>query len=256
LLDISTILVAGGPAALAALAFGTKKSAPVQKVLASGGARTIVGLHHLSGYVGVELCAGNSEICFICDDSTTIDMVAGDILGCADRDPEASVFLFHSSDKWIHSLVEKLAALVADVKDLQSRETIQRCLEKNFFCFICKDLSEAFELSNRLGPGTLSVQVENASEHLEKIEVAGQVLLGSYSPPTATDLIGGAAGLVSTWGSAAFSSSLSPAAFMRRFPYVEVSKEALERTHAESRKLAEEEGFHEREPSFVARIGN
>ena len=252
-MDISKILLAGGPLALAALAFGSKGSPGVQKLFASGGARTIVGLHQLSGYVGVESVAAHSELAIVADSDSSIEIAAADIIASADRDPESLVVVFNDNEKWMRELTEKLAILIGEVKDSHSRETVQTCLEKNFYCFVTGSLEQSIEGVNRLSPGTVCLQIENATEVLKGIRAAGQVLLGSYTLPSAVDVVGGAAGLVPTLGASVFSSSLSPASFMRRYPYVEVSQEALERTHLESEKLAAEEGFHTRSIPYKAR---
>lgn len=241
ILDISKILVAGGPAALAALAFGTKNSQPVQKIVGSGSKRTIVAKHRLSGIAGTEGLFGPSETAFLCDKSSEPSFVAADIISRADRDSEASIYVFHTDEKWIDHLVEQLAAGVSAMKDATSRKAVQDCLESNCHFFIVKNFNEAISLANQISPGYLCLPIDRASDYVDQIQSCGNLLLGPYCPAGASDLIGGAAGLISTLGGSQFSVSMSPASFVRRFPYIEVSQEALDRTRQSSGLLAGEE---------------
>lgn len=254
LLDISKILVCGGPAALAAMAFGTSQAGPVQKILGSGGKLTVTGFQKLSGHVGIGPFCGPAETAFLCDKTARIDFVGSDILGKADRDPEASIFLFHTDEKWIRELVDYLAARIGEIKDAQTRTSISQCVESNFFCFLTKSVSESIERVNELAPGTICLQLKSPNDYVSQIRACGSLLVGPYSPPTALDIIGGAAGLIPTLGAADYSMSLSPSAFLRRFPYIEVSKEALERAQATSVRLAREEGFVSHDQSFQVRL--
>jgi len=254
LLGIDRILLAGGPPALAALAFGTSQTQPVQKIVGSGSNRTNVAKMKLAGMVGIDTFAGPSETVFVCDKSSDPQVVAADVLGRADHDPSSQIYLFHSDQTWIQNLVDRMAALLSDVKDQTTQESIRICLEKNFACVVVKNLDEAFKWVNRLAPATACLQIKNPSDYVKKIESVGLLLLGPYTPPTAVDLFGGAAGSVPTSGSAVFFQAISPASFQRRFSSVEVDRSALERTQEASRELSRLEGFVVHDASFKSRL--
>jgi histidinol dehydrogenase len=254
LLSISKILVSGGVGGLAALAFGTQKSLPVDKVVGSGGLRTSVAKLRLSGYVGTDGISGPSETAFLCDETTDVKRVAADIIGRADHDPEAEILVFHADLKWIESLVQHLAQAVEALRGQSDRESIQECLERRTIFFQTKDLEEAIEYSNQIAPGVVCLSVDEASGLVSKVNACGSLLIGHFTPPVGLDLVGGASGLVGTWGSANYSLSMSPASFVRRFTVMEFDSAALGRFQKEAICLAEEEGFLTHEASFKTRL--
>ncbi|MDB5037950.1 MAG: Histidinol dehydrogenase [Bacteriovoracaceae bacterium] len=252
--SISKILLAGGVGAMAAMAFGTKKTLPVEKIFGSGGKRAAVAKLKLSGYIGVEGLSGPSETAFVCDKTTSVKQIAADIIGKADHDPDAEIFVFHSDAKWMEELVQRLAQSVETSKNHLERSSIQACLEKRTTLFIVKSLDDAIEKVNQLTPGVVCLAVDDASKYIPEVKSCGSLLLGHYTPPVGLDLVGGASGLVSTLGSAAFSVSMSPASFVRRFTVMEFDKPALERLQKESISLAKEEGFLTHEAALQSRF--
>ncbi len=254
LLGISKILLAGSVGGLSALAFGTKNSPPVQKIVASGGARTAVAKTFLSGYVGTEGIAASSETVFVCDKTANIDFVAADILSRADRDSEALICVFHTDDKSLQVLATRMAQGLDEVKDGVSREAIQKCLENNFFCFHSKSVEESIELTNQIAPGTLCLHIKNPMDRMDEVRSCGQLLIGPYSTPIAMDLIGGAVGLTPTLGSADYSISLSPTSFVRRFPFVEVGRSTLDRAGQDCLQIAHAEGLVAADRAITIRL--
>ena len=254
LLEVSQIFISGGVPAMAAMAFGTPHMKPVQKIVGSGGRRTVVAKLKLSGYVGTDGLTGPSETAFICNKTSSVKNVAADILGRTERDPDAIVFVFHSDDAWMQDLTHELAQSIGKIKDQESRQSIQQSLEHNFYCFLVRNMDEAIQYTNQIAPGVVCITVKNASDYVEQVKACGSVLLGHFTPSTALDLVGGPSGLVNTMGAAAFTLTMSPALFCRRFSVVEFNREALERFEKESLNIAEEEGFFTHEASYKSRL--
>jgi histidinol dehydrogenase len=254
LLSISKILVSGGIGAMTALAFGTEKTRGVEKLVGSGGVRAAVAKLKLAGYLGVEGLSGPSETAFLCDKTTSVAKVAADIIGKADHDPDAELFIFNSNVKWMETLIQAIAQNVEALKNHQDRQSIETCLEKRTTLFVTKNFKEAINCVNQIAPGVVCLAVDNPNEYVSEIHACGSLLLGHYTPPVGLDLVGGPSGLVGTLGSAAFSVSMSPASFVRRFTVMEFDKSALERFQQESVFLSKEEGFPTREASFKSRL--
>lgn len=243
LMEIQKILVAGGPAALAALAFGTKKTANVQMIVGGGSRRTMVAKQRLSGYVGIDGLTGPLEMGFICDKLASPKQVALEMIGRADHDPEAEIFIFHQQEKWIETLMDELTQGINNIKDRDTRATVDSCMQLNTYCFLVKNLEEAFSCINEIAPAVLCLRIEGASDYVKKVKTCGTVLLGPYTPPVALDLIGGASGVVKTHGTSQFSRLLTPDAFTHQFSSLEFSRGALKRYEDASRLLSLEEGF-------------
>lgn len=254
LLEIDRILLAGGAPGMAALAFGTARTQPVQKIVGSGSNRTNVAKMRLAGIVSVDTFAGPSETAFVCDKTSDPQVIAADILGRADHDPNSQIFLLHQDEDWIQRLLAGMAVTLSEVKDQQTQESIRLCLEKNFVCVIVKNTDEALKWVNQLAPATLCLHLKNPSDYIKKVQACGLLLLGPFTPPTAVDLFGGASGALATAGAARFFQFISPASFQRRFSYVEIDRSALERTQESSRELARLEGFVVHDESFKTRL--
>lgn len=255
LMDINQIIVAGGIMGLSALAFGTKKTAPVEKIVGSGGKRTSVGKQRLAGYVGIDSITGPSETAFVCDKTSRVKVIAADILARADSDPDAEIFVFHMKDDFFESLVDELVSGINQLKDPRTRAGVESCLEKNTYFFLVKNLNEAFSIINQISPGTVCLNLKNASDYASEIHSCGSLLIGEYTPSPSLDLVGGASGLSNTLGSAGFSLSMSPATFARRYGVIEYDQLALERYRAEALQLAKDVGFTTYEQSYNSRLG-
>lgn len=254
ILGIQKILVSGGIGAMAALAFGTEASRSVEKVVGSGGLRAAVAKMKLAGFVGIDGFSGPSETAFVCDKSSRTKSIAADIIGRADHDPEAEIFVFSSDLKWMEALVQTLASNVEAIRGQQDRASIQACLEKRITLFLTKNLESSLEFVNQISPGVLCLAVDGASDLISKVKSCGSLLLGHFTPPVGLDLVGGPSGLVGTLGSAQFSVSMSPASFVRRFTVMEFDKSALDRFQKEAVCLAKEEGFTTHEASLKSRF--
>lgn len=254
LMDIHQIILGGGVMGLAALAFGTKKTPAVEKIVGSGGKRTMAGKCRLAGYVGIEGFCGPSETAFICDKTSHVKVIAADILARADSDPEAEIFVFHTKEDFVQNLVEELAAGINLLKDQRTRAGVESCLEKNTYFFLVKNISEAFAITNQIAPGVVCLDLKNASDFASEIRSCGSLLIGEYTPSPGMDLVGGPSGPVNTLGTASYSLSISPASFVRRFGLVEYSREALERYSKDAVLLAREVGFTTHENSYKTRV--
>lgn len=252
--DVHKILLAGGAAALSALAFGTESTMPVQKIVGPTGKLAMVAKQVLAGYVGFDGVTGPAEVAFICNASTDFRKVAMDILSLAERNPDAEVFVFHADSRWMQSLLEELIHLSGALRTSDRLESIRNCLESNTNFFLVQDLEEAFHLCNRIAPGTLVLPLHNASDHLDKVTSAGSLLMGHFTPPAAFDLVAAATGLVPTMGAAAFAGFSSPQSFVRQFSVMEIQKEALERLKPKSVQLAKNEALSTYEALFDKRL--
>lgn len=253
LLKIEKILLAGGVGALSALAFGTSHSQPVQKIVGSGGRRTAVSKLLLSGYVGIDGLSGPIETAFVCDKTTKVSVVAADIVGRADHDPQAEIWVFHPKREWLEGLVDELATRIQQLKSHGEQSSIRSCLETRTSFFQVKNTEEAIDVVNDISPGVVVLPTDSATKWMSAIRSCGSVLLGHYTPAVGLDLIGAPSGLVNTLGTAAYSLSMSPMSFVRRFTLIEFDRDALNRHEIESLKLAKEEGFSTHGASFSAR---
>src|SRR6056300_937781 len=102
---IKEIYSIGGPSAIAAVAYGTKKINKVNKIIGPGNAYVAAAKKEVFGDVGIEgMTAGPSEVTIVCDKFSNPEWVASDLIGQAEHDNLAQCILI-SKDK---SLIDKV----------------------------------------------------------------------------------------------------------------------------------------------------
>lgn len=253
LCNIDRILLSSGPSALAALAFGTSSSEPVQKIVGATNRTGVVAKSLLAPEVGVDGLFGPSEVVIITDKTSSLDSVAADILAIADQNLEAEIYVLSAREKYLEKLIEKLVATTEQASESKSNTELKGCLESNLKFLLTDSVDESIGLTNRIGPGLVCLAIEDSGDKISKIETAGAILLGHYTPPALHEIFGGATGIVPTLGTAAFSSALSPSNFVRRIPVIDIDKDALARFKQSSLNISKIEGFSTRESVFQAR---
>ncbi len=96
---IKEIYSIGGPSAIAAIAYGTKKIKKVDKIVGPGNAYVAAAKKEVFGDVGIEgMIAGPSEVTIVCDKFSNPEWVASDLIGQAEHDNLAQCILI-SKDK-------------------------------------------------------------------------------------------------------------------------------------------------------------
>src|SRR5437870_13698405 len=97
-LGLPEVFRAGGAAAVAAMAFGTKTIPAVDKIVGPGSAYVQLAKRALAGCVGIDGFLGPSEILVIADHSARPDFIAADMIAQAEHDPGSCFLLTDSSD--------------------------------------------------------------------------------------------------------------------------------------------------------------
>ncbi len=109
--------------------------------------------------------------------------------------------------------------------------------------FVANSLDECFEISNEIAPEHLELLIEDPQCYLEKVENAGTVFLGAYTPEPVGDYFAGSNHTIPTSGKAKFYSPLSTYDFLKRTSVVSYNKAALECIKDKVVRFAETEGL-------------
>ncbi len=115
-------------------------------------------------------------------------------------------------------------------------------------------MDTAIDLSNRIAPEHLELQIETPFEFLGKIRNAGAVFMGRYTPEPVGDYIAGPNHVLPTSGTARFASALSVEHFTKKISLINYSKEAFMKEANEIMKLAEIEGLEAHANSVRIRL--
>ncbi len=240
LIGITEIYTLGGAQGIFAMTYGTKSIPKVDKIVGPGNIYVTLAKKTVYGQVDIDMIAGPSEILIIAEAGQNPAFIAADLLSQAEHDTLASAILITPS----RDLGEKvLAALEKQQQRLIRKDITKIALENQGKIIITKNLEEAFQLSNRFAPEHLEILLEDPMSYLPKIENAGCVFLGAYSPEPLGDYYAGTNHTLPTSGSAKYFSPLSVEDFIKKTSIVYYTKEALQQGKRDIELLADYEGL-------------
>ena len=235
---VDRVFLMGGAQAVAALAYGTESIPKADKIVGPGNIFVATAKKQLYGVVDIDMIAGPSEILIIADSSADPEYLAADLMSQAEHDPMASAILI-TDDKGLAE--NTVAALYRQLEALSRRDIIERSLDGYGAVIVCSNMSEAVEFANELAPEHLEVCCNDPFEYLGKLDNAGSVFLGNYSPEPLGDYFAGANHVLPTGGTARFFSPLSVDDFIKKSSFIYYPREELLKAADDIILLAETE---------------
>ena len=244
----------GGAQAIAALAYGTRTIAPVDKIVGPGNAYVTEAKRQVFGSCGIDGLAGPSEVLVVAGPRARADLVAAELTAQAEHDPLARVAAV-SRDR---ALLEQVGALLdgafggASGRD----EIVGRVLRERAWLVHASDEDEILEVIEGFAPEHLSLMVDDPYDLIPRIRRAGAIFVGDQTPVAAGDYLAGTNHTLPTSGTARFSSGLRTADFLRTMSLVENSRARMEHDAPLLAALAEFEGLpaHARTARMRARL--
>lgn len=248
---VDKVYKAGSAWAIAALTFGTDTIAKVNVIVGPGNIYVTLAKKLVAGTVQIDIIAGPSEVLVIADAQADPEFVAADLLSQAEHDPLASAVLITDS----YPLAEAVRdALQRQVVQLSRREIAEQSLRAFGALIVVPDLSTAIDLSNRIAPEHLELQVQDPFAHVGRIRHAGAVFLGSHTPEAVGDYVAGPNHVLPTAGTARFSSALSVSHFMKHTSLIHYTAEAFRKEAVDIMRLANIEGLEGHARSVAVRL--
>lgn len=251
LAGVRTVLRLGGAQAIAAMAFGTESVPKVDVISGPGNIYVTLAKQAVYGVVGIDSMAGPSEVLVIADHSANPRHVAADLLAQAEHDPLAAAVLITTDP----SLADSIGAEIAQqLQNHPRREICEASLRDWGLIVLCQDLEACANLSDKFSPEHLELLVERPEPLAERIQNAGAIFLGPWSPEAVGDYLAGPNHTLPTCGAARFSGALSVETFMRHTSLIGFNRTALEATGSAVRQLAGSEGLHSHAESVRLRL--
>jgi histidinol dehydrogenase len=249
---IKEIYSIGGPSAIAAAAYGTKKINKVNKIVGPGNAYVAAAKKEVFGDVGIEgMTAGPSEITIVCDKFSNPEWVASDLIGQAEHDNLAQCILI-SKDK---SLIDKVKDEITNqLKEIPRVSIARKSLISNGILMHISSDKKIADVVNKIAPEHLELNVKNYKSFIPKIINAGSICLGQYAVMAMTDYNVGSNHILPTNGSAKYSSGVSVNEFYKRISYINLSKKGIESLGPSVITLANYEGLAGHAESVKKRI--
>lgn len=241
MLDIDDVYRMGGAHAIAALAYGTDTVERVDKIVGPGGPYVTMAKRLVFGTCGIESLAGPSEIVIVADATARPRYVAADMMSQLEHGSgyEAGVLFTTNRDLAVGVKIE----IERQASALPRRDAIARALDRFGGIFLCRDLADAIDASNRLAPEHLEIVAVDQDSLLSGVENAGAVFLGHFSSEPVGDYFAGTNHVLPTAGAARFSSSLSVYDFVKDISVISYTPERLARTGRHIITMAETEGL-------------
>ncbi len=249
---VDRVFLMGGAQAIAALAYGTETIPKVDKIVGPGNIFVATAKRQLYGAVDIDMIAGPSEILVLADETADPQYVAADLMSQAEHDVLASAILITTSEKLARETVKELER---QVEGLSRREIIRKSLAGFGGIIICENIDRAIELANEVAPEHLEVIVDNPFPYLGRLDNAGSIFLGQYSPEPLGDYYAGPNHVLPTSGTARFFSPLSVDAFVKKSSYIYYTKEALQEASEDIIRFANREGLTAHANSIIVRCG-
>ena len=249
---IKEIYSIGGPSAIAAVAYGTKKIKKVHKIVGPGNAYVAAAKKEVFGVVGIEgMTAGPSEVTVVCDKFSNPEWVASDLIGQAEHDILAQCILI-SKDK---NLLDKVKIeITKQLKEIPRASVARRSLINNGILMYISSEAKIISVVNKIAPEHLELNIKNYKQLVPKIKNSGSICLGKYAVMAMTDYNVGSNHVLPTNGSAKYSSGISVNEFYKRISYINLSKKGIESLGPSVITLANYEGLVGHAQSVVKRI--
>lgn len=237
---VDRIFLMGGAQAVAALAYGTETVPKVDKIVGPGNIFVATAKKLLYGTVDIDMIAGPSEILIIADSSANPKYLAADLMSQAEHDKLASSILLTDSQEIADKTKEELEIQMAK---LSRNEIIKASIDDFGAIIVCSDITQAIEFANELAPEHLEVCCNNPMEYVGKLDNAGSVFLGNYSPEPLGDYFAGPNHVLPTSGTARFFSPLSVDSFIKKSSFIYYTEEALRKDAEDVIRFADTEGL-------------
>jgi sulfopropanediol 3-dehydrogenase len=169
------IFIVGGVPAVAMMAFGLGHVRPVDILCGAGNKFVAEAKRQLFGRCGIDLLAGPTEIAIIADDSADPALVACDLLGQAEHDPNSGLCLICLSESFAR---ETICEVEKQLAVLPTRDIAALSWRDNGIVYVAENAAEAVELSDNYAPEHLELHVEDTAYLVENLTNYGSLFIG------------------------------------------------------------------------------
>ncbi|MGH9751128.1 MAG: histidinol dehydrogenase, partial [Candidatus Polarisedimenticolia bacterium] len=248
---VQRVFKLGGAQAIAAMAFGTRSVPRVDLIVGPGNRHVAAAKTALAGRVGIDFVAGPSELLVIADRAADPLRVATDLLGQAEHDPDARLWLVALGRGVAGAVRRRLRALLGRLPAPNRAAALPAV--RRLSVAICRSARQAAAAANRAAPEHLSVQTRRPRRLLPLLRNYGSLFLGPESAVALGDYASGPNHILPTAGAARHTGGLSVLRFLKVTTVQEVSRRGLDRIGPAVELLAAVEGLEAHRLSVAVR---
>jgi histidinol dehydrogenase len=237
---IKTIYKCGGAQAIGAMAYGTETIKKVDKIFGPGNQYVTAAkqLIQMEG-VAIDMPAGPSEVCILADDTANPDFIAADLLSQAEHGPDSQVILVSDSEQ----IIEKTLNSIEHQLELLERKEIAMKALANSKAILVHNMNDGLDIVNQYAAEHLILASDNAHELADKVEHAGSVFIGNFTPESAGDYASGTNHTLPTNGYARAYSGVSVDSFVRKVTFQHITEKGIQELGKTIITMAEAEGL-------------
>ena len=254
LLGVTELYAIGGPAAIAAFAYGIEEIdlEPVDLVTGPGNIFVAAAKRALRGVIGIDSEAGTTEILVVADETADARLIAYDLVSQAEHD-EAAASVLVTHDPALAEAVQSQVEVVA--KATTHAERVNTALDGQQSAIVLVDnIAAARQFANFYATEHLELHTANPHADAALIANAGAIFLGAYSPVSLGDYMAGSNHVLPTGQQAKFGAGLSVHSFLRAQQVIEYSREALNQVSGKIQTFANSEGLPAHGEAIAARF--
>lgn len=249
-IGVTEVYRVGGAQAVAALAYGVDGIRRVDKIVGPGNLFVALAKQRVFGDVDIDSIAGPSEVIVLADQTANPEFVAADLISQAEHSPGSGVLI-----TWHEPLIEDVrAALERQLGQLDRGDLARQSLEDYGALILARDENEAASFTDLLAPEHLHISMDDAESMLAKIQNAGAIFMGHYTPVALGDYVAGPSHVLPTGGTARFANGLASTDFLKRSSVICYDQKSLEGDADLVRSLAEKEGLTAHSASVDIRL--
>lgn len=243
----------GGAQAVAAMAYGTASVPKVDKIFGPGSAwvtaaKQVVAMDPEGA--ALDMPAGPSEVLVVADHTARPEFVAADLLAQAEHSGDAQVILVTCEREIARATALELERQLGQL----SRGDVIRESLRSSRAIVVADLETAFEVANQYAPEHLIIETERPRDWLGRVQHAGSVFLGAWTPESMGDYCTGTNHVLPTYGYARAFSGLSLADFSRRMTVQELTPDGIRGLGPVAQTLALLEGLDAHANAVTVRL--
>jgi histidinol dehydrogenase len=249
-IGVTEVYRVGGAQGVAALAYGVEGIPRVDKIVGPGNLFVALAKRTVYGEVDIDSIAGPSEVVVLADETARPEFVASDLISQAEHSPGSAVLI-----TWHAPLLTAVqAALERQLAVLERGDLARESLERYGALILARDAAEGAALADELATEHLHISTADPESQLARVQNAGAIFLGHYTPVALGDYVAGPSHVLPTGGTARFANGLCATDFLKRSSVIAYNAAALAADAVHVRRMADKEGLTAHRASVDVRL--
>ncbi|MDD5016568.1 MAG: histidinol dehydrogenase [Eubacteriales bacterium] len=217
------IFILGGVPAFAMMAFGMGVVEPVDILCGAGNKYVAEAKRQLFGRCGIDLLAGPTEILVIADESADPALVACDLIGQAEHDPNSGIALVCLSERFAAACLNEVEN---QLESLPTKNVARISWKNNGIITIAEDKDEAITISDDYAPEHLELHVMDKDYFFERLTNYGSLFIGEETTVAYGDKCIGTNHILPTSRAARYTGGVWVGKFLKTVTYQRMTPEA------------------------------